>query len=132
MWSIKGFFSVDELTAEKVMLAAHTHGKRVFCFPSHIASKDQFFDGIRATFPLDPPLHGQHSWDALADSLWSGLDGLQEQDIVIVWRDARYMQMQAVEDFAIALDILRDLPGTLADVALTAGQPKKLLVLQVL
>lgn len=131
MWSIKGFFSVDELTAKKVMLAAHTDGKRVFCFPSHIASKDQFFDGIRATFPLDPPLHGHHGWDALADSLWSGLDGLQEQDIVIVWRDSRYMQMQAVEDFAIALDILHDLPGTLADVALTAGQPKQLLVLQV-
>lgn len=131
MWSIKGFFSVDELTVEKVMLAAHTDGKRVFCFPSHIASKDQFFDGIRATFPLDPPLHGHHGWDALADSLWSGLDGLQEQDIVIVWRDSRYMQMQAVEDFAIALDILHDLPGTLADVALTAGQPKQLLVLQV-
>lgn len=131
MWSIKGFFSVDELTAEKVMHAAHTDGKRVFCFPSHIASKDQFFDGMRATFPLDPPLHGYHGWDALADSLWSGLDELQEQDIVIVWRDSRYMQMQAVEDFAIALDILHDLPGTLADVALTAGQPKQLLVLQV-
>ncbi|MCX7290471.1 barstar family protein [Janthinobacterium sp.] len=126
-----GFFAVDELTAAKIMLDAQSDGKRVFCFPRHISSKAQFFDGVRAAFPLDPPLHGYHSWDALADSLWSGLEGLQEEDIVIVWRDSRHMQMQAEEDFAIALDILHDLPGALADVALTVNQPKKLLVLQV-
>ncbi len=132
MLSIPGFFAVDELIAENVMLDAHRDGKRVFCLPAHISSKAQFFDAVRATFPLDPPLHGHHSWDALADSLWSGLDGLQEEDIVIVWRDARPMQMQAAADFAIALDILHDLPGMLADVGLTVNQPKKLLVLQVL
>ncbi len=65
MWSIKGFFSVDELTAEKVMLAAHTDGTRVFCFPSHIASKDHFFHGMRATFPLDP-----HCMDITAGTRW--------------------------------------------------------------
>ncbi|WP_083411748.1 barstar family protein [Janthinobacterium sp. 1_2014MBL_MicDiv] len=126
-----GFFAVDEAAADKIILDSQREGMRVFCLPEKISSKDEFFDGVRNTLPLDPPLHSNRSWEALADSLWSGLDGLEDENIVIVWRDTKCMETHASEDFSIAIDILNDLPGTLADPKLTVGMPKKLLVLHV-
>lgn len=126
-----GFFSVDKANADKIILDSKREGMRIFCLPEKISSKDEFFDGVRNTLPLDPPLHSNRSWDALADSLWSGLDELEDENIVIVWRDTKCMETQSPEDFSIAIDILNDLPGTLADLKLTVGMSKKLMVLHV-
>lgn len=132
MLSRQGFFAVDAATAEKVILDAQAQGMRVFHLPGKMSSRDAFFDGVRDTLPLDPPLQSNASWDALDDSVWSGLDGLNENGIVIVWRDSSDMEAQAPEDFSTAFSILNELPGMLADVVSTVNHPKKLVVLQVM
>ena len=50
-------------------------GNRGFLLPDGIKDRRTFFDGVRQVLPLDPPVVGHHSWDALSDSLWSGLAG---------------------------------------------------------
>ena len=52
------------------------------------AGREAFFDAVRATLPLDPPLQSSRSWDALSDSLWEGLLQLDVNGIVIAWPDA--------------------------------------------
>jgi hypothetical protein len=131
MLSRQGFFAVDAATAERLILDALVQGMRVFRLPRKISSKDAFFDGVRDTLPLDPPLQNNASWDALEDSVWSGLGELEENGIVIVWRDSSDMETQAPKDFSTAFAILNDLPCTLADVVLTVNHPRKLVVLQV-
>jgi hypothetical protein len=50
----------------------------------------RFFEAMKALLPLDPPLVGNRSWDALSDSLWSGLDQLAADNIAIVWPSVRF------------------------------------------
>lgn len=131
MLSRRGFFAVDAATAEQIILDSQTDGMHVFHLPGEMTSKDTFFDGVRQRLPLDPPLHSNTSWEALADSVWTGLDGLKDDGIVIVWRDSGCMATCAPEDFCMAFDILNELPCTLDDVTLTLNNPKKVVVLQV-
>lgn len=127
-----GFFTVDALEAEQTIAKREQTGWRIFRLPTNISSKDEFFEGVRHTLPLDPALHSNRSWDALADSLWAGLDSLSEERIVVIWPDASRMEAQAPEDFAIATNIFTELPTSLADVEVTAGATKQLLVLRVI
>lgn len=127
-----GFFTVGTLEAEQTVAQREQAGWRIFRLPSNISSKDEFFEGVRHTLPLDPALHSNRSWDALADSLWAGLDSLSEERIVVVWPDASRMEIQAPDDFAIATNVFTELPTSLADVEVTAGATKQLLVLRVI
>ncbi|WP_371846988.1 barstar family protein [Massilia niastensis] len=97
-----------------------------------IKSKDEFFDAIRSTFPLDPPLVSNRSWDALSDSLWSGLNDLPEKPILIVWSNSQYMESRSPETYTIASDVFRDLVESLADPEITAGPTKDLIVLRII
>jgi hypothetical protein len=45
-------------------------GWLVFGLPAGIADRAGFFTAIKSVMPLDPPLMGGRSWDALSDSLW--------------------------------------------------------------
>ena len=127
-----GFFTVEALEAEQTVIEREQSGWRIFRLPSNISSKNEFFEGVRHTLPLDPALHSNRSWDALADSLWAGLDSLPEERIVVVWPDASLMEAQAPDDFAIATNVLTELPISLADVEVTAGATKLLLILRVI
>ena len=124
-------FAVSALEAERIVFECEQKGWRIFRLPANIISKDEFFEGIRRTLPLDPPLQSNRSWDALADSLWAGLHSLEESRIVMVWSDAFEMQVHSPKDFVIAENILSELPPSLADTKLTVGAPKQLLVLLV-
>lgn len=126
-----GCFSVNASEAEKIVSERQREGWRIFRLPAHITSADEFFEGVRRTLPLDPPLHSNRSWDALEDSLWAGLHSLGESRIVMVWPDAFEMEVHSPKDFAIAENILSELPPSLADTKLTVGVPKQLLVLRV-
>jgi len=132
MLSTTGFFTVNALEGEQAIAEREREGWRILRLPAHVTSKDEFFDGVRCTLPLDPPLHSNRSWDALADSLWAGLDGLPDDRIVVVWSDASSMEAHAPDDFAIAAEILRELPQSLSDTEVTAGATKQLLVLRVI
>lgn len=126
-----GLYIVDEIEAKRISLACEQGGWRLFALPAGIGSKDDFFEGVRSTFPLDPPLQSNRSWDALADSLWAGLDGLQEGKLVIVWPNAFRMRGLAPKEFDVATSVLSDLCVSLADIEATVGNTKQLLVLQV-
>lgn len=132
MTELVGFVEVDGITAEQTAAERERLGWRVFRLPFRMSSRDEFFDGVRMTFPLDPDLKSDRSWDALADSLWAGLDDSPDERIVVIWPNARQMKVRAPEDFAIATSILSDLPRSLADVDATVGSPKRVLILQVL
>lgn len=54
------------------------HGWRVLVLPRGISDRSSFFRGMKATCPLDPPIIRNDVWDALSDSLWNGLDGLDD------------------------------------------------------
>jgi hypothetical protein len=126
-----GLFVVGALEAEQLVEKCGREGGRIFVLPESIRTRDDFFAGIRQVLPLDPPLESSRSWEALADSLWSGLDSLPDSKVVVVWPSASLMENQSPEDFRIATDILSELPDSLADVEVTAGQTKQVLVLQV-
>jgi hypothetical protein len=103
-------------------------GCRVFVLPAGIKDKRAFFDGVRQVLPLDPPVVGQHSWDALSDSLWSGLDGVDGSDIAIIWPGAAEMATTDPDDFEIAKSILSDLTESLADHEATVENVKQVVV----
>jgi hypothetical protein len=126
-----GLFTIDGTEIERLVASYDREGWQIFRLPGSLASKDEFFEGIRQSLPLDPPLQSNRSWDALSDSLWSGLDNLKERKIVIVWPDASRMKALAPEAFSIATSILMDLITTLADEKTTLGNTKNLRVLQV-
>jgi hypothetical protein len=126
-----GLFTGDGTEIERLVASYDREGWRIFRLPSSLASRDEFFEGIRQSLPLDPPLQSNRSWDALSDSLWSGLDNLKERKIVIVWPDASRMKALAPEAFSIATSVLMDLISTLADEKTTLGNTKDLRVLQV-
>lgn len=126
-----GLFTIDALEVEQTIAEREKRGWRIFRLPASISSKDDFFEAVRDTLPLEPPLQSNRSWDALSDSLWAGLDRLPDGKIVIVWPEALAMKTHAVQDFDIATDILAELPKSLSNVGITAGATKELLVLQV-
>ncbi|MBN3731911.1 barstar family protein [Burkholderia sp. Tr-20390] len=125
-----GLYVVDSAEAERIAEECRRGGWLVMFLPTEIASKEQFFDAIRSTCPLDPPLHSNRSWDALADSLWSGLDELERGEIAIFWLNSDCLKVADPEAFAIATDILTDLCTSLADPNVTASRMKTLLVFQ--
>lgn len=94
-----------------------------------IVDRPSFFDAIRSTLPLDPPLVGSRSWDALSDSLWEGLYSLQYSKIVIIWPGAGQMSIRAAADFEIALNVLAEVASLLGDRRATLGATKEVVVL---
>ncbi|MFF4061038.1 barstar family protein [Streptomyces sp. NPDC001668] len=90
--------------------------------------RETFFHAVRETLPLDPPLAGTRSWDALSDSLWEGLRTLESPHVVIVWPDAVSPADGADEDFRIAQEVLRDITESLTDPVTTSGTPKRVSV----
>jgi hypothetical protein len=104
-------------------------GWRVFVLPHGISDRASFFGGVRTACPLDPPLIGDRVWDALSDSLWSGLDAVDDGKIAIIWPDSTLMARLAPEEFSIAQDILADITESLADNKATVGHPKQVAVL---
>ncbi|MGW4812777.1 barstar family protein [Kitasatospora cineracea] len=88
-----------------------------------ISSRAGFFDIVRDAFPTDPPLLGQHSWDALSDSLFGGLLAAPGDRAVLVLTDLTLLRERAPEEFDTALAVLADVADTLADPVATAGRP---------
>ena len=131
MLDSRGFFNTGAEEAELVLAMCERSGWRIFRLPDGISSKEAFIAGIRSTLPLDPPLYGNKSWDLVPDSLFCGLHAAPDDRIAIVWPDGSRLETQAPADFAIASDILSDLPALLADELATTGDPKQLLVLRV-
>src|SRR5208282_6398864 len=69
-----GLTRTGALDAEATRRQAEQSGYTTFMLPEKgIVDRVSFFEAVRTTLPLDPPLVGSRSWDALSDSLWEGL-----------------------------------------------------------
>lgn len=125
-----GLQRTGPLNVEEVRRKAQQEGFTAFVFPAQgIVDRTSFFDAVRTTFPLDPPLIGSHSWDALSDSLWEGLFMHPAVRIVILWPGTHAMAVSASSDFATALNVLADVATLLADPKATRGRAKEVAIL---
>ena len=80
-----------------------------------VADRDGLFDAVRKQLPQDPPLGTfRDVWDAMADSLFGGFDGLAPA-ITLVWKGSQRLRSEAPDDYYSAIAILRDLTVQLAD-----------------
>ncbi len=91
------------------------------------ATRADFFDVVRASLPLDPPQIGK-SWDALLDSVWGGMYEVGASIVLITWTGAADLQRASPEDYAIAMEVFRDLVSTLGNEKYTVGKPKQVCV----
>jgi hypothetical protein len=78
--------------------------------------RDAFFAAVRAVLPLDPPVPGSHSWDALSRSLFTGLRGQGVARVEIHWPDAARFAAQYPEDSVPARAVLEFVAASLAAV----------------
>jgi len=125
-----GLHRTGTLDAEVTRRQAEEAGYWTFVLPDKgIVDRASFFDAVRATFPLDPPLSGSRSWDALSDSLWEGLYTLAARRIAILWPNTRVMAHSASDDFEIAVNVLADVASSLADPGPTLHTPKEVAVI---
>lgn len=123
----RGLSVHDELDTRAVTRALERSGCRVLELPAHgIVDRASLFDAVRSSLPLDPPVVGSRSWDALSDSLWEGLRQLDASRIAIVWPNAGALQARASPDFDAAVSVLSDVAATLEDARATLGHPKRL------
>jgi hypothetical protein len=124
--SVRQVKEVDVLASRS---ALQDDGFEVFVIPEGVESKSTFFDAVRDTFPLDPPLEGRDVWDALDDSLSSGLLDLEARKIAVVWPDAHRFEVADPAEYEIARDILGSLAGPLSHGEWTNdGEPKEITV----
>src|SRR3974390_1849909 len=85
-----GLNRIGAINAEATRRQAEQAGYTVFVLPDKgIADRTSFFEAVRTTFPLDPPIVSSRSWDALSDSLWEGLYMHPARRIAILWLGTR-------------------------------------------
>lgn len=102
---------------------------RVLVIPKGVVDKRSFFAAVRDSLPFDPPLESQIlSWDALEDSLWSGLCALEETNLAIVWSDAGEMRSCCSAEFEVAKSTLESIATTLAQPQHTRYSVKHLVI----
>jgi len=126
----RGVRRVKELDVAETIRAATRDGYLVYVLPKDgVVDRESFFDAVRECLPLAPPLVGSHSWDALSDSVWGGIDALDASGIVIVWQNSGLIRRTSPQEYETALEVLADLSESLADPVLTSGRPKHVSVL---
>lgn len=129
MTSGTGVTIIDPNDVGRFMSEAAGEGAATYRFSTKGATgRSAFFDAIRHTLPLDPSLAGSRSWDALSDSLCSGLHESSDNSIVIFWTDSSDFKDAASSDYSIALEILKDIIGSLADQSTSNGRSKRVSV----
>jgi hypothetical protein len=124
-----GVHEVNTAELESAVVEASTTGAPVFALSTGGSStRADFFDAVRASLPLDPPLIGSKSWDALSDSIWGGIDGIDAPVLLITWTGAADLRRTAPEEFAVAMSVLRNLSASLGKWEDTDGEPKQVCV----
>lgn len=118
-----GLRVVPDLDCDAAREAARRAGATSYVLPRGVVDRASFFDAVRATLPLDPPLQGSASWDALADSLWEGLHQAGARRVWICWPDADAMARAARDDFAQAIRVIASVIELLGDATATNGWP---------
>ncbi|MFF8787763.1 barstar family protein [Streptomyces sp. NPDC015125] len=109
---------------DEVIKAAAAEGRPLYQFSTDDqAGSEALFDAVRGALPLDPPVVGSSSWDALSDSLWEGIHSKNHGRVAILWTDATTFADESPEDYRMAIAILRDVAESLSDETATVGRP---------
>lgn len=125
-----GLQRTGALDVAAIQRQATHEGFTALVLPGHgVIDRSSFFDAVRETLPLDPPLVGSLSWDALSDSLWEGLYEHSSKRLAIIWPGAGDMATRAAADFETALNVLAEVANLLADQQATLGATKEVAVL---
>jgi hypothetical protein len=125
-----GLNRIGMVDVEATRRHAEQAGYTTFVLPENgIVDRASFFEAVRATFPLDPPLIGSDSWDALSDSLWEGLYKHSARRIAILWPRTRGMANSSPTDFETALNVLADVANSLTDPRAACDNPKEIAIL---
>ncbi len=125
----RGIHRVRSFAVANDMATLRKENDLVFLLPVGIKDSRTFFEAVKSILPLDPPLVGDRSWDALSDSLWGGIDRLDARRIAVVWPGAVEMEQASPDEFKIVESILVDLSNSLASEEHTVGNPKELTVI---
>jgi hypothetical protein len=64
----------------------------------------------------------------MEDSLFSGLQSVEEPEVLIVWPDASELLQSSPKDFETIVAVLEDLARTLDDPGVTNGPVKKVAI----
>ncbi|WP_344908061.1 barstar family protein [Actinomadura meridiana] len=119
-----GVSIIDTVDAEEVAQVANQAGCVLYQISmAGRSGRESFFAAIKDALPLDPPISGARSWEALADSLWEGIHQKNHRCAVILWSDATTMAEESPRDFAAAVDVLTDVARLLGDPDAAAGRP---------
>lgn len=104
-------------------------GAAIFSLSTTGAStRADFFDAVRASLPLDPPLVGSRSWDALLDSLRGGIEEVGAALIVITWTGAADLRSAHPADYDMAIEVLRAVTSDVGNEKYSVGKPKQVCV----
>ncbi len=90
--------------------ALKSEGYHVFEIAGQATNIASVFQQMRIILPLDPPISGAVNLDALADSLWEGLDQLAAEKVAILLHNAEVLANNDLENLLL-------LVGTLQSVA---------------
>lgn len=124
-----GLHRIDARDIERLRRTLVQSGYCVFSLPDDVVDSGAFFEAIRRTLPLDPPVAGSHSWDALSDSLWEGLYSYDSPRIGIVWPGTCAFAASSPQDFETASSVLGDVADLLGDSRAAMGAAKEVVVL---
>ena len=125
----RGVHKVSASEAEKLAAEAAAQATTMYLIRGDQAVDcASFFDAVRASLPLNPPIFSSDNWDALSDSIWNGLDESDTNRILIVRSNSDRLK-ESPKDFETALYVLQDITETIASPELTVGRPKELTVL---
>jgi hypothetical protein len=124
----QGLQYVSGMTEETVR-ALERRGWRVFVLPPDVRDRAAFFAAIRVRLPLDPPLHSDRNWDAVADSLSGGLHLLPENKVAIIWPNPGELRSNDSDAFDLATAVLADTAQVLANSDATLGNTKRVAIL---
>jgi Barstar (barnase inhibitor) len=125
----RGLNLINVAEAGEITQAAAESGYPLYLIDTERgSSREVFFEAVKASIPLDPPIHGSRSWEALADSLWEGLHAQHFDRVVILWPDASEMAEDSPREYATAIDVLSGSARNLADPNATVGHPTEVCI----
>lgn len=110
-----GLQDMPNADAESVRRELERQGWLVFVLPEGMTDGWAFIRGVKATVPLNPPLVSDNNWNALSDSLFSGIDVLDAERVALIWPGSKRMAELDPEAFSSAREILEDNARLLAN-----------------
>ena len=125
-----GVLTVDSDTVAAVLDHPQPDLRLILLDTAGVVDRAGFFAAVREQLPQDPMLGAYRDvWDAMADSLFGGLDEVEASAITVVWTGSHSFRQAAPSDYSTALEVLRQVTSQLADPAATAGRPTVVRVL---